>query len=162
MCWIGRRANKRKAMHDTIVYKVLNVYRLDENVLMSPRQHFQYEVGRTYNVKIFPMGINRYSFDMIKIVHGIHCYSGKCTFDRMLDGGDPFDSQLKRYCSIHANLIQNLADFDSGAIHVYRQDTFYFPMVFECIIPKGTTYYVNKAGEIATEALTIKKAITDL
>lgn len=27
----------------------------------------------------------------------------------------------------------------------------------ECIIPKGTTYYENKLGEIVTERLTIKE-----
>jgi hypothetical protein len=48
-----------------------------------------------------------------------------------------------------------------GAIHTYREDLYYYPAVFECTIPKGTTYYENRAGEIVSEALTIDK-VTEL
>lgn len=160
MCWIGLVTNKRKAMHDIKVYKVLYVYNPNENVLLSPRQQFQYTIGQTYNAKISPQAINRPRLGFVRITYGLHCYSENCTFSRMYDG-DSDDSKLKRYCSIHANLTEHQNDFECGALHVFRKKGYYHPVVFECTIPKGTTYYENKAGEIVTEALTIEK-ITEL
>lgn len=160
MCWIGHTRDKKKAMHDIKVYKVLKVYRLDENVLMSPRQQFQYTEGKTYTAKITPVPGHR-RFGLIKVEYGLHCYSERCTFKRLMDGSDPNDPRLKRYCSIHTNLLEYQPDFEMGAIHSYRKDLYYYPVVFECTIPKGTTYYENRAGEIVSEALTIDK-VTEL
>jgi hypothetical protein len=155
MCWIGHTRDKKKAMHDIKVYKVLKVYRLDENVLMSPRQQFQYTEGKTYTAKITPVPGHR-RFGLIKVEFGLHCYSERCTFKR-----EDWDIHLKKYSDVFAELTEHLPDWEMGAIHSYRKDLYYYPVVFECAIPKGTTYYDNRAGEIVSEALTIDK-VTEL
>jgi hypothetical protein len=159
MCWIGYTLDKRRAMHDIKAYKVLYVYKLDENVLMSPRQEFKYAIGQTYNARITPQAINGARLGFIRITYGLHCYSENCTFTRY--EGDPHDPKIRRYCSIYARLTHYQDDIETGALHTFRKKDYYFPVVFECTIPKGTTYYENKAGEIVTEALTIDK-ITEL
>jgi hypothetical protein len=68
---------------------------------------------------------------------------------------------LKKYSDVFAELTEHLPDCEMGAIHTYRKDLYYYPAVFECTIPKGTTYYENRAGEIVSEALTIDK-VTEL
>ena len=155
MCWIGNKTDKKKARRDIKTYKVLNVYKLDENVLMSPRQQFQYTIGQTYNARIHQESINRPVLGKIRFEYGIHCYSENCTFKRF--GGDPNDPKTKRYCSIATRLTHYQKDYETGAVHTYLKDSYYYPAVFECTIPKGTTYYENEAGEIVTEALTIDK-----
>lgn len=151
MCWIGNQSNKKIATHNMTVYKVLDIYKLDENVLMSPRQQFQYNLGKIYHAKIKPQSINKPNLHLIKISCGLHCYSKKCTFPRF------GHHRNVRYNDIHTNLLVHQSDLEAGALHVFRKKEFYFPAVFKCIIPKGTTYYENKAGEIVTETLKIIK-----
>lgn len=150
MCWIGKRTDKRIAENDIKAYKVVLLYTLDENVLMSPRKFFQYTEGKTYTASIFEF--RSPTVDRIKIDYGLHCYSNKCKFIR-------YDESLSKDidCTIHVELEREQSMLDSGAVHYYSKDAYYNPVVVECTIPKGTKYYRNYAGEIVTEKLRINK-----
>lgn len=145
--WRGHTQNERIAEDDVMVYKVFMMSRLNTNILTTPYKRFQYEEGKTYHAKIYTFVSDTYSGN-IKIDSGIHCYSKQCEFLRYSES----DITMRRASTIHVKLEKEQSKPD---ILSYRADMYYHPVVVECIIPKGTRYFINTAGEIVTESLTV-------
>lgn len=136
MCWIGRMKDRKRALEDITVYKILeetNNLGDDYTGLFSPVRGMKYEIGKTYtpNMEIIPFYNSGYHTCSISI--GLHCYSE--------------DNKI---------IVSNDGDITviGGSRYAGHGDTI-IPIIVRCIIPKGTTYYINSRGEIVTEKLTL-------
>lgn len=164
MSWVGRIQNKRLAKDNIIVYKVFSVF-VNEGILMSPIAKRQYTLGKLYNTEIHtekyvpPYSVlgGGISSNVIIIKDGIHCLSNKCEFERITTSSSTLP---KKYLQLRVWLKKPQYPYEQKGTDVYSCDDYTYPAVFKCIIPKGTTYYINRAGEIVTEALKIFQ-ITD-
>lgn len=141
MCWVGSIHDKRIAKRDITVYKILRkcgIKRIEYNAPF--RDTTKYKIGCGYNVPY--LGVRNYGCGDIEINEGLHCYSLNVyiKFSRDCDlitySSDGIRSGLQRY------------------YHYESRNTYKY-VIAKCIIPKGSTYFINNAGEIVTEALHI-------
>jgi hypothetical protein len=136
MCWVGYIKDRKCALEDITVYKILeetNNLGDDFTGLFSPVRGMKYEIGKTYtpNLRIKPF--YNYVCDECSISIGLHCYSE--------------DNKI---------IVSNDGDITviGGSRYAAHGHTI-IPIIVRCIIPKGTIYYINSSGEIVTEKLTL-------
>lgn len=146
MCWEGKVSDKRIAKQDIIVYKVLERWGRKHKEYRSPFQGAEYEVGHRYTltnglkVKVFG--------DSASINQGYHCYSQNVYINldyRKKHFGEEEPTKILLTKDSH-KLDCTMQVYD---LHV----SVWKSVVVECVIPKGTEYYINKAGEIVTSCL---------
>ena len=143
MCWIGFKRNKWVADKDIHCKKVIGY---DEKVgvyrpwIMRSLPFF-YEIGQMYATKLeiktkkcgphFSPSEDRH---FLEIMTGLHCYA----------------NSLKVYKHHDYSMIVGNNLF-TGDQHTLR------PVLVDCIIPRGATYYENERGEIVTNKLKLVK-----
>ena len=132
MCWEGKLSDQRVAKQDIVVYKVME--RMGRNNYRSPFMKEHYKMGYRYSIKD-GFGILGNIGGLI-INRGFHCYSQNAYAS--------FDKADNRICV--SKIRNTLVDYDL----IYRG---WKRVIVECVIPKGTTYYINKRSEIVTECL---------
>lgn len=136
MCWVGYMKDRRCALEDVTVYKILEKrYSHGDHFdgLFSPVLGMKYEIGKTYTPDFEIIPFYNSGYDTCSISIGLHCYSEDNKIIVSNDG-DITVIGGTRYAS-HGNTI--------------------VPIIVRCIIPKGTIYYINSRGEIVTEKLTL-------
>ena len=135
MCWIGTRTQKWIATNDIPCKKVIGY---DEKVgvyrpwIMRALPCF-YSIGHLYTADF---GIEQRSCEhyYLEIHKGIHCYANSLKVYKHHD-----------YSMIVGN---NLFTGDQRTLR---------PVLVDCIIPRGATYYENERGEIVTNKLKLVK-----
>jgi hypothetical protein len=137
MCWIGKITDKHIAKAGDIpVYKVLL---MRDNRLFSPYQNMLYIENMLYTKDIEP----EIGEKEIRIEKGLHCYSGSCMVKMKDDHTDrDIVVDMKRRSRLYYGSYGR--NNDDGIMTVFRG-----------VIPKGTVYYENEHGEIASEELKI-------
>jgi hypothetical protein len=147
MCWAGNLTDKKIANKDIHVYKIVRrVEEGDKVTYKAPFNPFYYKLGRMYRSEF---GIR--SFDsFIEINEGFHSFS-----EDML---------------VRMNDVNNIALYNkkNGGMMfcVYIKQTSAItsafgpcgtPVIMECIIPNGATYYENEFGEIVSNEIILHK-----
>ena len=135
MCLIKNQFRKKhvKSDKDITCYKVVREnYLLGKNVYYSTCRGFEYEVGKRYDDKSVPIN----ELDHLDILNDgvFHSYASRRDV--------PSDS-IKA-----SNDFRRICDDEERYV------------IFECIIPKGTPYWVSANGsELASKSLKIVKVI---
>ena len=136
MCWVGYMKDRRCALEDVTVYKILEKrYSHGDHFdgLFSPVRRVKYKIGETYEPNFAVRPQYDYKNDSCSIGIGLHCYSE--------------DNQI---------VVSNYGDITViGGTRYGRFGDAIIPIIVRCIIPKGTIYYINSRGEIVTEKLTL-------
>ena len=140
MCWVGYSSDKKIANKDIPCRKVIG-YDIFSGVYkawyMRNLKNSFYTIGETYTAELF---INKTScipykekFNWtVNISTGLHCYS---------------ENRKPVYGDKKSLIVGNI---------LFSGDNF-VPILVDCIIPKGATYYENYFGEIVTNKLTLVK-----
>lgn len=139
MCWCGKEEHLKIAENDITVVKVLykTPKTYDDNfMLLSPYRDMKYEVGEEYKQKILPSG---YCIKGLLIEYGLHCYSKHCK-KRIFNGQG--EIKLKIYSKKTADPLDTFFASSDKKRSI---------ILAEFIIPSGTRFYENEAGEIVTE-----------
>lgn len=145
MCWTGYISDKNIATEDIKCRKIINKNdNTGEYVPYYMSNAMTYKIGDTYSMVIIP---HKVSLNIIKIDEAFHAYSMDVDIKRFTFYGGEVNGYILKY-------------FHSSNQHFIPQ---YFlrttPVVVECVIPKGTVYYENIHGEIASESLKIVRII---
>ena len=156
MCWTGKTGDIHIAKEDIEVRKMLLKERkelFNNPSFVSPYQFMKYKIGIGYVTKInplhaFPLSGSSY----ITIKEGLHCYSpSKCRFVKR----ENFQGETNIITVYLLCDSKNLAEQARDTV-CFQANRYRYPVLMKCIIPKGTTYYENKRGEIVSEKLIIK------
>ena len=136
MCWIGNNSSafEMVAEKDIKVFKVVYVF---PSGIYSPFRNYEYQIGKEEKSEF---QIVRFLTEYM-ITSGLHSYSSKC--------------------QIHYGFVGHDVLSPNGAnIGVYRDQ---FPRsitcVLQCLIPKGSKYYINELGECVSNKLIPVKLI---
>lgn len=126
MCWIGRRGPivLDKDIH---VFKIVTIKGVD---IYSYYQSFLYQLNKLYTTELDVRKVDR----NIVINKGFHSYSNECSVEKFND---------------HHMLVHSMLNY--GDYEVY--DTFYTIKKQSCIIPLGSTVYINKEGEVVSNQI---------
>lgn len=141
MCWSSRNRSilecKKVAQEDVPVRKIMMVSKTGQ--YLSYFREFIYALNVPYSQPIEPKsdGIQRWGCK----TKGFHSYDVNCRMskrkgerDDIMDVFSPNNKLFLEYYSLLHNLV-----------------------IVDCIIPKGTTYYVNENGEYVSENIIIVK-----
>ena len=132
MCWVGKMEQRKVAQSDIPCKKVMSFYH-KSGQLYAYYMSFHYELGNTYyeviNKKVSLSG-------WIEVGNGLHCYSNKIALKYTKDG----------YVAC-------------GLTHYTFHGDNNYPVIVNCIIPKGAVYYENALGEIVSTKLKILSII---
>lgn len=138
MCWVSTTAERKIAKEDLFVFKILiDTCHKRPNTLVSPVYRCLYHIGENYcNQDPLKVRINQYA-DKYIINEGIHSYTTDCYVVKQDSGS----------C-----IVKNQAGEVIGKyLHIERYDY----VITSCIIPKGTNYFVNYAGEVVSDVIKI-------
>ena len=143
MCWTGKTTDKKVAGENLTVYKILFIMTGESKgiISFSPFYGMGYEKNKVYERSITPRVFSDYSFGC-QIDEGFHCYDGDCIVKECTERPDDLVVITKdsyRHIFSGPTLLR-----DKGLM-----------AAFKCVIPKGTTYYINKDGEIVSEKIEI-------
>jgi hypothetical protein len=99
---------------------------------------FEYKLGKTYTQPNSFDGLKKfYPYDGILIVEGFHSYSVDCNYRK----DNPY------YFNVYS---------PDKSRHIESYETkLHNTVLIDCVIPKGTPYYVNESGEYVSTAIKI-------
>ena len=149
MCWTGRIEDKKIASHDVKCRKIIKMDMITGKYVPFYLDHTMvYRMGGTYALTIQPrfssLGVAvTLSVGNMAIERAFHAYSMKVKIVTNTGVGDGYKAEL----------------FDDPVSVIYPSQIDFEPIVVECVIPKGTVYYENDRGEIASESLKIVRTI---
>jgi hypothetical protein len=133
MCWCSgwvETPGRRIAEDDIPVFKIL--YKTLEGKYISPHRSYSYNIGEVYKSDIVLSVLDNY----FVIDVGLHSYSIDCVID----------------INTYGILVNDIGSH-------FILDSYYqcssSPVLMNCIIPKGSTYYKNKRGEIVSDELMV-------
>lgn len=140
MCWINKNVAE-KCIADVPIecYKI--AIQLEDGTIKSYYERFEYEIGKCYKV---PELFVKTNYDLKAIAEGFHSYSKR------------FNMQ-KRYNGVWLS-------YNTSKVF-YAREVFYFnevpigrwakTVLLRCIIPVGSTYYINTEDCIVSDAIEI-------
>ena len=140
MCWSSKGKTieecKKVAQKDILVRKIMVKETNSYGLYDSYFQHATYEVGETYNESNIN---NNHQIECrwMAIARGLHSYSPKCILRQ------PKYTSLLYVESIDGKHTLEIYSMRVGIVLV------------DCIIPKGTVYYVNEDGEYVSESIKV-------
>ncbi len=139
MCWVTKKQCELKIAEGDI--PVIKIMRED---LRSVYECFLYELGKKYTTELGPvlesLCIGAPQEDFYVIHKGFHSYSVGCIISTEIVS-DSFLACAKKFTTVEYN--RELLDFLPDVIEV------------NCIIPKGSKYYVNERGEYVSDSIEI-------
>lgn len=128
MCWIGKKGpiilDKDMSVFKIVVNKGVDIY--------SYYQSFLYQLNKLYTTELDVQNANG---SILLINRGFHSYSTKCSVEKI----DNY------YITVHSTLdcYDNEICYDRSAIILIQS----------CIIPSGSTVYINKFGEVVSDKI---------
>ena len=154
------KSNLRYATEDKICYKVLKIQKNNnKETLHAPHYiEFEYELNKKYNTEMEPWGYPVHAKNTLgiycrlnfEIAHAINQYYDRTRTFRYVTCGFYTVETL-----IFANYLKKVFINDDSFHHDYR--------VFECVIPKGSWYYIGFDDSFnesfVSDSLIIKKQI---
>lgn len=155
MCWTTSRKEpiKRIALLNIPVFKILKQYKKslihsdcqsNKESLLSLCYNFKYEEGETYSLD---KELECVKDGIVSIFEGFHSYSNYC---KVLIGNVPgYDSNEARKVAMVTSEGNNIL----STISMYSGDVKWVKM--NCIIPKGSEYYLNEYGEYVSDKIKI-------
>lgn len=155
MCWESRgMLNVLEAKDDVVVFKFFLRRRKNwlapvSDKLFSPFREFEYEIGKEYTAKINPIQ----TIDTWRINKGIHSYDVSKILHIKIN---TFKTEPKFTVEVR---VYDDNENDNSFYSAYEETQTKVPILMKCHIPAGTTYYVNKIGEVVSEKLVIDEEI---
>lgn len=160
MCWVGKTKKEKErhiAKEDIEVFKIMRLVKFSPEFLASPYQGHIYTVGKTETAyfdgdaksmdKDIYIENGKYKTKLL-ISQGLHSYNASKVGLKICKGTRIFNEVF---------VVVPFEEKTGGSeLGEYPISTKYGRYVkANCIIPKGTTYYENKHGEIVSESLKI-------
>lgn len=144
MCWNSRNAIAKIADNDIECFKIVLLYR--HNTICSYYQEFKYELNKLYKTEL---NVTKYRSGFTSILQGFHSYSNELEYDIITYNMIPL---IKVFNNKTNNILQ------SYIIHstLSNKNILTKTVIANCIIPKGSVYYINKSEEIVSDQLIIK------
>ena len=149
MCWYGKLSSKQVAKKDIHCKKVI-AYNPKEKYYypyyVNRGKIKRYEIGNTYTSNLEIRNIRMSQADSLQhcnIEDGLHCYS----WDVTVEANKVDKSLFAVICK------------EGVTYYWYDKLLLRYPVLVDCIIPKGATYYENDYGEIVTDILKLVKVI---
>lgn len=157
MCWVGKRSDKKVAKTNIGVQKVLMMSDKDVDRFLSPYRYEVYTANeeKKHTIVIRDDIVDELKEDLIRIDIGLHSYSKKCKIEKTRRKPTPEDPPMNFLIVCPNSLFGNTHTYFDSITHGLRRT----PVMVKAIIPKGTTYYENKRGEIVSEKLVITNKI---
>jgi len=132
MCWVTNITPQSKlAEEDIPVFKVVR-----KNSLLSYYTDYPYILNEVHTTK--PLKINHSSVEEWKIQEGFHSYSIECV------------TKIVRTVCGRSIKVYNSDKDDEVLLDYYEISS---TCKLECLIPKGSLYYVNEWGEYVSESI---------
>ena len=140
MCWTGYRDCKQIAKKDIPCKKIIAYNKVFRTYTSWFTRNIDYSIGKTYSETIMVYNRTGASWcrDIVDIREGLHCFD-----DRL--------ESKEKWVDVFRHIIIGSYSFES------TQFATVMPVLVDCIIPKGATYYVNVRGEIVTNQLKLVK-----
>lgn len=145
MCWTSKNAISKIADKDIECFKL--VLQDENNTIYSFYNEFVYELNKLYKTKINILKYNNNKFT--DILEGFHSYSNKVKYYNKVN------NIIKLYIVIN-NARINLTNTYCKYSYILTKDKPAKLVIANCIIPKGSTYYVNEHEEIVSNQIIIK------
>lgn len=141
MCWRGQKRNMKIAKKDIHVYKILRRFENEGKArYKGPYMNFFYEIGRCYYTSL---GITTFPYSStISIDEGYHSFS-EDVYVKLLNCG-LLTIYTKNSCGTLFSVSLGPGLLTMGT-----------PVLVECTIPKGATYYENSDGEIVSNRIIV-------
>lgn len=134
MCWVSSKAEKKIAEEDIKVFKIGKSH---GGRFCGMYTDFEYQLNQLYSTHIC---IREVDYQSVFIgSQGFHSY------DPSIVHLDIRENEIIQW-AVYAR--QRRLDFDTVIADYVKA---------ECVIPKDTTYYENKNGEIISEAIIVKQ-----
>ena len=145
MCWNSKDVIAKIADNDIECFKI--VLQDGSNTIYSYYQEFKYELNKLYKTEL--NFIKHRSLGYTSILQGFHSYSNELKYDITYYNliplikvfNDKTDNTFQAYM-VHSTLS--------------NKNILAKSVIANCIIPKGSTYYVNEHGEIVSNQIIIK------
>lgn len=147
MCWTSKTAIPIIADEDIECFKL--VLQDESNTIYSFYNEFIYELNKLYKTEINLVKSFNNKFN--NILEGFHSYSNKVKYEI----NNNFNNTLKLYIFTNKTRI-NLTNIYSKYSYILTKNISAKLVIANCVIPKGSTYYINENKEIVSNQLIIK------
>lgn len=129
MCWV----TKEVSIKSKVAEEDIPVFKIVKKDLQAYYQEFQYSIGEVFKTE---MSVPMYSpLKLGYINEGFHSYSSKkCDIEA-----------IERY--------KFTEPYISVFYGKYRLDSYMDACILECVIPKGSIYYLNHKGEYVSNKI---------
>lgn len=154
MCWISQNAIANIANEDIESFKIVLLSK--NNTIHSYYREFEYELNKLYKTELeivknrgFCYGYNALLTNYTAIFQGFHSYTNDVKY-RIV-----YYDMIKMIGVINNKTNDVIQSYiiDSS---LYDKKILVKSVIANCIIPKGSTYYVNHKEEIVSNQLIIK------
>lgn len=154
MCWSSRNKKLiecyKVAEKDIPVRKVMSKYIDVPDKYFSYFKGFEYESGKAYTMSTETFDyLKRYTFhDWVSITKGFHSYDVDCKYECVKVKMKNNTFLPVRVCTFN---VYSPDKFKHLEYYAFNQ----CPIIIDCVIPKGTPYYVNDCGEYVSLSIKI-------
>lgn len=149
MCWYGKLLSKQVAKDDIHCKKIIAYNSKDKFYFPYYIRYGEikrYEIGKTYTSNLEIINVRTSVPNNCYIKDGLHCYSWDVTVL----------ANKNKFCDSVLAVIDKKGGRD---YYWFEKPQPGYPILVDCIIPKGATYYKNDRGEIVTDTLKLVKII---
>jgi len=158
MCWICKSPRKRIARTNIHVFKIV-YYNKERDDIVSAYARFNYQLNRTYvmNDKI---NFRTTELGNKVVTKGVfHSYKYSRIICRINNKFFTKDKNVLLFSKPISNTTPNNYFIIDGFDMCITYDSAYKLYIMKCIIPKGTTYYLNSGGCYISNAIKPYKLI---
>lgn len=145
MCWSSKYVKRLIADKDIKCWKIIRQY--EDNHVYSLYLRMKYLLNKEYSLgrSIYVRQVNKSSFLNVKyeINQGFHSYFNK---PKLILLNDEFNVEVNGM--IVDRIYYNPSAISTRDIHIA-----------ECIIPKGSVYYMNDSHEVVSDKIIIKNVL---
>lgn len=147
MCWKSKTAISIIADKDIECSKV--VLQDESNTIYSFYEEFEYKLDKLYKTKLELIKDVNNTFNVI--LQGFHSYSDKIKYDINSNHNNAI-----RVYKARNNIRIDLPNIYGIHSYILRGDKPAKSVIANCVIPKGSTYYINENEEIVSNQLIVK------
>lgn len=148
MCWSSKKAIAKIANEDIECFKLM--LQDESNIIYSFYEEFIYELNKLYKTDIELIKTNKNTYNVI--LQGFHSYSNKVKYEI---NNINFNNTVKLYIFTDKTRI-NLTNIYAKYSYLLAKGMPARLVIANCVIPKGSTYYINENEEIVSNQIMIK------